>query len=556
MGPTSVHGQIEPVRPGQRPPAGEGAEPGGAFAEVLGPGADERGAPAGAVPVRPDGGPAATVPAGGPAAVGGPARGVGAPVPAGGAGTGAVRAVLDFDAGAPLPEDHAGAARSVPPADAAGRRQEEGGTGLPPLLPAGAVPAPAMVAPLPAAARAIPAPDSVKPMAPDAPRAAVASGGNTPALIPGSDTSVSMPTGNQTDARAAPGRTLAGSWPAGPGTAGAATAERAAPGAMAAAMAPPRGPLARHRLDGADALDRRRSDPARAPGGAATPVGDAPAPARQPDVATPAALKPPPGAEPRRRDATAPTLPPADTTSADGTATPSPRPTDTPSADRTAAPSPRPADVPSADRAAAQVSTAAGGDAASGLVRPVGGAAPDPVAAGQPGLLAAAPDLPGLPPVHPHPAASTGGPPAGQAAQIAHQVMEALVSARDSAAAGRVIDVTLSPEELGRVRLSLSGDDGALAVLVRADRDDTLALMRRHIDALGQDLRAAGYGSVSFSFSGERAAGQGHDAPRAPDPPGAAIPDPLPALSLADLKLAAARSGAAGIAGAGLDLRL
>jgi len=72
------------------------------------------------------------------------------------------------------------------------------------------------------------------------------------------------------------------------------------------------------------------------------------------------------------------------------------------------------------------------------------------------------------------------------------------------------IEVTLSPEELGRVRLTMSPADAGLAVLVQADREETLELLRRHIDILARDLSDQGYGALNFSFghtgqgSGER----------------------------------------------------
>jgi len=72
------------------------------------------------------------------------------------------------------------------------------------------------------------------------------------------------------------------------------------------------------------------------------------------------------------------------------------------------------------------------------------------------------------------------------------------------------IEVTLSPEELGRVRLTMSPADAGLAVLVQADREETLELLRRNIDILARELADQGYGALDFSFghtgrgSGER----------------------------------------------------
>lgn len=86
---------------------------------------------------------------------------------------------------------------------------------------------------------------------------------------------------------------------------------------------------------------------------------------------------------------------------------------------------------------------------------------------------------------------------------VAVQVAEVISTARE-----RSIELKLYPEELGRVSMTLSHDGGALTVALTAERGDTLELMRRHIDLLGQELRQLGYGSVDFTF-GDGQAGNG-----------------------------------------------
>ncbi|MBN2906215.1 MAG: flagellar hook-length control protein FliK [Rhodobacteraceae bacterium] len=84
---------------------------------------------------------------------------------------------------------------------------------------------------------------------------------------------------------------------------------------------------------------------------------------------------------------------------------------------------------------------------------------------------------------------------------------EALHRAPDGA-----VDVTLSPEELGRVRLSLTPGDGTITVSITAERGETLDLMRRHADLLGNAMRDLGYGAVTLDFGGQstdRGAGHG-----------------------------------------------
>jgi flagellar hook-length control protein FliK len=78
---------------------------------------------------------------------------------------------------------------------------------------------------------------------------------------------------------------------------------------------------------------------------------------------------------------------------------------------------------------------------------------------------------------------------------------------------GKSVDVALSPEELGRVRLSISQAEGGLVVSVQAERPETLDMLRRNIDQLDQELRLLGYADPGFSFSHE-----GGDTGEQPDP--------------------------------------
>lgn len=87
----------------------------------------------------------------------------------------------------------------------------------------------------------------------------------------------------------------------------------------------------------------------------------------------------------------------------------------------------------------------------------------------------------------------------GSPHQIARQIAEALPPMPDSP-----VEVSLSPEELGRVRLTLQTVDGGLSVVVQAERAETLDLMRRNIDSLARDFREMGYSNISFEFGSER----------------------------------------------------
>lgn len=80
---------------------------------------------------------------------------------------------------------------------------------------------------------------------------------------------------------------------------------------------------------------------------------------------------------------------------------------------------------------------------------------------------------------------------------VAIQIAEVITSTQQ-----RAIELKLHPEELGRVSITLSQDGGGLNVALTAERTETLDLMRRHIDDLGEELRRLGYSSVGFSFDG------------------------------------------------------
>ncbi|MDW4498256.1 flagellar hook-length control protein FliK [Sulfitobacter sp. D35] len=96
-------------------------------------------------------------------------------------------------------------------------------------------------------------------------------------------------------------------------------------------------------------------------------------------------------------------------------------------------------------------------------------------------------------------------------AQVGRQMAEALQNRPD-----RPVELSLNPEELGRVRLSISTAEGAITVNVLAERPETLDLMRRHIDALAREFAAIGYGDIAFGFAqgeagAEASADDGHD---------------------------------------------
>lgn len=83
---------------------------------------------------------------------------------------------------------------------------------------------------------------------------------------------------------------------------------------------------------------------------------------------------------------------------------------------------------------------------------------------------------------------------------------------------GDRIEVTLTPEELGKVRLVISGGERP-AVAVYADNPETLDLLRRHADLLAKELRDTGLSGADLSFAdntgtgGRQAAADGRSPP-------------------------------------------
>jgi flagellar hook-length control protein FliK len=63
------------------------------------------------------------------------------------------------------------------------------------------------------------------------------------------------------------------------------------------------------------------------------------------------------------------------------------------------------------------------------------------------------------------------------------------------------IEISLSPEELGKVKLTFQvSENGAMNVVVAAERAETLEFMRRNIDSLLAEFSDLGYEGSSFQF--------------------------------------------------------
>jgi len=98
----------------------------------------------------------------------------------------------------------------------------------------------------------------------------------------------------------------------------------------------------------------------------------------------------------------------------------------------------------------------------------------------------------------PNPVRVVVGPQAVLPQAITQQVAHAAARVADGP-----VELTLAPEELGRVRLTLHTSEAGITVAIHAERPETLDLMRRNIDLLARDFRDQGYASIAFDFGND-----------------------------------------------------
>ncbi len=143
--------------------------------------------------------------------------------------------------------------------------------------------------------------------------------------------------------------------------------------------------------------------------------------------------------------------------------------------------------------------------------------------------------------------------PMPEARQIARQVAEQFVLSVNRTTAGQVT-IQMAPAELGRVDISMQPREHGMALLIAADRPETLELLRRHVDLLAEDLRALGWSDVSFQFgAGGQSPGERDRGEHAATDP-ASAPDGQPDGALQDQRAAGAEVRALSADGR-LDLR-
>lgn len=91
---------------------------------------------------------------------------------------------------------------------------------------------------------------------------------------------------------------------------------------------------------------------------------------------------------------------------------------------------------------------------------------------------------------------------------VAHDVLRQIASGVANRDSDR-IEITLKPEELGTVRLVITGGERP-AIAVYAEHSDTLDLLRRHADILARELRDSGLGGAELTFADNGGAGNRH----------------------------------------------
>lgn len=82
---------------------------------------------------------------------------------------------------------------------------------------------------------------------------------------------------------------------------------------------------------------------------------------------------------------------------------------------------------------------------------------------------------------------------------VLRQITDAVVTMRDE-----MVEIMLSPEELGRVRMVLTGHDRAPHLTIWAERPDILDQMRRNSDTLLQQFNDEGLADTTLNFQGGR----------------------------------------------------
>ncbi|MEM9973229.1 MAG: flagellar hook-length control protein FliK [Pseudomonadota bacterium] len=95
-------------------------------------------------------------------------------------------------------------------------------------------------------------------------------------------------------------------------------------------------------------------------------------------------------------------------------------------------------------------------------------------------------------------------PPPAAAPELARSVAAQIAEGLRQSAPG-VVEITLVPEELGRLRIAVTAADLGMTVAIAAERPETLEFIRRHVEVLLAEARDGGLGELNLSFTGGQA---------------------------------------------------
>ncbi|WP_074948132.1 flagellar hook-length control protein FliK [Paracoccus halophilus] len=130
---------------------------------------------------------------------------------------------------------------------------------------------------------------------------------------------------------------------------------------------------------------------------------------------------------------------------------------------------------------------------------------PDNLSVKEPALLAAEVTL--HPDTDSRTVAAAGAPSTARAAPVAASDIARQIASGAAKGEAEWVEITLTPEELGKVRLVVTGGERP-SISVYAEHRDTLDLLRRHSHLLAQELKDTGFGGADLSFADDAGAGK------------------------------------------------
>ncbi|WP_170406249.1 flagellar hook-length control protein FliK [Ruegeria arenilitoris] len=94
----------------------------------------------------------------------------------------------------------------------------------------------------------------------------------------------------------------------------------------------------------------------------------------------------------------------------------------------------------------------------------------------------------------------TNGAPFSGRAEIARAVAGQMAATIVAKPGSGSVEIALTPEELGKVSIKVTGREDGLHMMIVADRPETMDLMRRHISILSAEFKEMGLGDLSFDL--------------------------------------------------------